>query len=107
LNTAQQKILENYIHAKFGTPISNVLYDYALTNGLGVVGIGRDNGANEHLASQGNGVVLINNPTDLNDGEYVFIGHDDISLVAYSTDFPASIPDGTRLQRVWRITKTG
>lgn len=107
LNTAEQKILENYISAKYGISISNVMYDYASAHGLGVVGIGRDNGSNEHLASQGNGVVLINNPSDLNDGEYVFIGHDDVSINSLSTDFPAIIVDGTRLERTWRISKTG
>lgn len=107
LNTAQKKILQNYISAKYDIAISSDMFAFEGTHGLGVVGIGRDDASNLHADSQGNGVVRINTPSDMGDGEYLFTGHTDVSLSTFSTDFPPSITDGTRFERTWRVSKTG
>ncbi len=101
LNTAQEKIVQNYISAKFGTAISNDMYAYDTNYGLGVVGIGQDDASNNHLNSQGNGVVRISK-SSLNNGDYLFIGHDDVPLSSMAYDVPASMINAARFQRVWR-----
>ena len=105
LNTAQEKIVQNYISAKFGTTITNDMYAYETTYGLGVVGIGQDDASNNHLTSQGNGVVRISKNT-LNNGDYLFIGHDDVPLSSMAFDVPVSMVNGARFQRVWRADET-
>ncbi len=107
LNSAQQKILQNYVGAKYAITIANDMYAYQASHDLCVIGIGQDNASNLHSDSQGNGVVRINTPSSLSDGDYLFTGHDDVPLTSYSTDFPASISNGTRLERTWRVSKTG
>lgn len=101
LNTAEDKIVKNYISAKFGTVIGDDMYDYESTHQFGVIGIGRDNASNSHLNSQGNGIVRVTS-AGLTDGKYLFIGHDGVDLAQLSFEVPASITDGARFARVWR-----
>ena len=105
LNTAQKKILQNYISSKFGTVITTDLYGFDGTHGLGVIGIGQDDVANSHTDSQGNTVVRLNTPSALSDGEYLFVGHDDKDLSTFSINVPA--PLETRFKRTWQVQKTG
>ena len=109
LNSTQQKILENYISAKYGIPATVDMYSFQATHGLGVVGIGRDNVATSHTTSQGNGIVRISNPADLQDGEYLFVGHDDVEVTSInlSTNVPTALPAASsRFTRQWRAEKT-
>lgn len=101
LNTAENKIVKNYISAKFGTVITNDMYDYQATHQFGVIGIGRDNASNRHLSSQGNGIVRMTS-AGLTNGKYLFVGHDGVDLSVLATDVPASMTDAVRFERVWR-----
>jgi hypothetical protein len=69
LNDAQRAIVENYLGAKYHTNIAigNDYYDFELTHGKDVAGIGRTDISNFHTAAQSAGTVRISNATDLDD----------------------------------------
>jgi hypothetical protein len=107
LNSAEQNILENYISAKYDVAATNDMYASQAIHGLGVIGIGQEDVANSHTDSQGNGYVRISNPDDLNDGEYLFVGHDDLEIDVLSTNVPSVLLNTSRLTRQWMVEKTG
>jgi hypothetical protein len=108
MNTAQQKIMQNYIGAKYGIAIPTDLYAFQATHDLGVIGIGRDNATNLHSDSEGNGVIRINAPSAMGDGEYLFAGHNDVALTTLTgTDLPVSLPGYARSSRTWMVDETG
>jgi hypothetical protein len=52
------------------------------------------------------GIVRINTPSDLDDSEYIFWGHDNNALDSYLvTDLPTAIE--SRLSRSWIVSETG
>lgn len=111
LNTAQQKIVENYLSAKYGG-ISIPTDLYAMDNPANgnydydVAGIGRDDAANLHNDARGTGIVRVNNPSSLGNGDYFIWGHDNAALAANNnTDVPA--PVLSRFVRIWRPSHTG
>lgn len=110
-NSAQIKIIHNYLAAKYGIALAaNDLYtqdDPGSGNfDFDVAGIGRDNASSIHNDAQGTGIVRINNPTGLGDGEFLMWGHDDGDMVVTNTvDVPGGID--ARLDRVWRSSETG
>jgi len=101
LNSAEENIVQNYISAKFGTAIANDMYDYEATHQFGVVGIGQDDASNNHLNSIGNGIVRISKNT-LNNGDYLFVGHDGVDMSVLAFDVPVSMVNAARFSRVWR-----
>jgi hypothetical protein len=106
LNIAQRIIIDNYLAAKYGFTLSaNDLYTQD-NNGFDydVAGIGRYNSSNVHLDAQG-GIVRINSPANLGDGEYYFWGHDNGSLSPTTSNKPAEIVE--RVARIWRGTLVG
>ncbi|NQX98097.1 MAG: hypothetical protein HRT73_09495, partial [Flavobacteriales bacterium] len=108
LNSARRKIVDNYLSAKYNIVIANDMFAY---DALGtyeneVAGIGRDDASNFHQDAQGTAIVRINTPSSLNDGDYLFFGHDNASFTLSNTaDVPVSIDN--RLERVWRVDETG
>ncbi len=82
LNDAQQKIVHNYLAAKFGIAIkkdaSGVNQLFSITSGAceEVIGVGRGQDGTKHLASAGGGIILkaVDASLDKSD-EYVLIGH--------------------------------
>jgi len=110
LNESQQIIIQNYLSSRYNIAIDAVIdrYDYESTSSNGLIGIGQESSSDSHESSQGCGILTIDSPSDLDDGEYALIGHNGNSLNAQTTDIP-NIYNGTpnRLQRVWRVDKTG
>ncbi|MEO9966787.1 MAG: DUF2341 domain-containing protein [Reichenbachiella sp.] len=107
LNTAQQLIVENYLSSKFGIAVSNDLYAYDGTYGYDVVGIGQE-ADGHHLQSMSDSLLMISGASDLQDGEYVFAGHDNSSKSAWTTnEAPNSGSNVRRIAREWRTDLTG
>ncbi len=109
LDSAEHIIVSNYLAAKYGITLGvNDLYDEDdFGNGdydFQVCGIGQISGTIIHDDSQSDAMVRINSPTDLNDTEFMFWGHDGAGMFAYEY---ADIPAGTqaRLNRVWRVSE--
>jgi|TARA_R110000782_G_scaffold118028_2_gene208474 hypothetical protein len=107
LNSAQRNIVDNYLSSKFNTAIVNDMYAYdsGLTHRFGVIGIGQEADGN-NLVAQGRGIVQLS-AASLNNGDYVFSGHNNVGLSNFTNDVPASIAGGTRLARTWRADVTG
>ncbi|WP_268124251.1 T9SS type A sorting domain-containing protein [Roseivirga pacifica] len=105
-NTAEKIIIENYLAAKYGLSLStsdiydedNDGYDHD------VAGIGQAPDGSSHTDSRGTGMVRINGADNLENGEFLFWGHDGADALATETD---DIPMGVeaRFQRVWRVSE--
>jgi hypothetical protein len=106
LNTAERKIVENYLSAKYGITIANDLYTHQAVYAGEVAGIGQDDASNSHNDAQGSGIVRINTPSSLSDGDFMIWGHNESSLDVYDTlDVDKTIIE-SRMSRVWALTKT-
>ncbi len=101
-NTAQQNIVNNYLAAKYGISITNDYYDHNLNYGYQVFGIGQDNLQNSHAIARGAGVIRIDNPSDMDNGEYLLIGHNGNDLSWTDTNVPDNDPNIRRTERIWR-----
>lgn len=108
LNALEKVIVENYLGAKYGITIPSDFYAFESTHNVGVIGIG-DDGTNTHTDSQGNTEVRINTPSDLQAGEYMFVGHDNVQLTSFNlnTNVPSTLTGSSRFVRQWRVDKTG
>lgn len=109
LNDAQRIIVNNYLAAKYGLTLAdNDLYQGDTPgNGnfdLEVAGIGRTSSTSMQTDSRGTGVVGISSPTDLNDNEFLFWGHDNGALGTFGiADKPSGVQG--RWQRTWRVSE--
>ena len=107
LSDAERIIVQNYLAAKYGYALDD--YDYYTQDDdsqgnfdFHVAGIGQDIAGNAHTASQGTGIVLIDNPSDLDNDEYLFWG-ENINDATYEM---VAIDDETyRLNTLWRVSK--
>ncbi|MEZ4937861.1 MAG: hypothetical protein R2799_09765 [Crocinitomicaceae bacterium] len=106
LNYAELNILHNYLGAKYGITISQDYYDYEATHGSNLIGIGQEVGEGNYTAT-GKGIVTISGATDLQDGEYLFLGDDNVDLGNISSNVPASLPGHERFSRIWRVDEVG
>lgn len=109
-NQAQRRIVYNYLSAKYDINIgSEDVFVYEATHGYDVFGIGRVDAANTHNDAQGPGIVRMNNPSDLGDGEFLLVGHDNGSVNTWiNTELPGNnTNDYRRLAREWRASETG
>ncbi|HTI07456.1 MAG TPA: T9SS type A sorting domain-containing protein [Puia sp.] len=109
INAAQRIIIDNYLSAKYGIPLtSGGIYTQGQTANGGfafdVAGIGRIDASNINLDAQGSGMVEIRNPSDLNDNEFLFWGNDGgAAKASNTTDVPAGVQ--ARFGRVWRVNE--
>lgn len=108
LNEAQTIIVQNYLSAKYNITMStNDVYDQDdIANGnydFEVAGIGRTSSSSLHTDAKGSGIVRVNDPSDLDDEEFLLWGHDNADLRATSTDVPMGI--SRRLERIWRVSE--
>ncbi|MDP4246444.1 MAG: T9SS type A sorting domain-containing protein [Bacteroidota bacterium] len=109
LNAAERIIIDNYLSAKYGIPLSTgtVYTQGAVANGgyaFDVAGIGRIDASNMSTDAKGTGMVEILNPSTLTDNEFLFWGNDGAAATANNTtDVPAGIQ--ARFARVWRVSE--
>lgn len=111
LNEAQKIVVNNYLSAKYDIPLSsddlynlddhsNGDYDYD------VAGIGRIDADNIHNDSKGTGIVRINDVSGLDDGEWLFWGHNNGQLEALNySDLPEGVE--ARSNRIWKVNEIG
>ncbi|MCA2642936.1 MAG: T9SS type A sorting domain-containing protein, partial [Microcystis sp. M137S2] len=108
LNTAQRNIVENYLAAKYNINIANDFYNFDLTHGNEVAGIGQVDASNFHSAAESAGILKISSPSAMGNGEYLLFGHDNTSITAWNTtEIPASSTNIQRLTREWIANETG
>ncbi|MFK7952387.1 MAG: DUF2341 domain-containing protein, partial [Ekhidna sp.] len=108
LNDAQVIITENYLAAKYDLTLDqNDYYAFKTTHSFEVVGIGREDVDNFHNAAQSS-LLTISNASDLDDGEYVLVGHDNTDLTTWTTtDVPSDLTNIQRVEREFRVDTTG
>ena len=113
LNDAERIIVENYLGAKyFADLVVNDYFDWQLTHGDEVIGVGRFTGAtNLHNVSQGRNVFQIEAPTadfaDVDD-EFFLVGHNDADITSWTvTDAPNLGINTQRIAREWKVDHTG
>ncbi|PWH85298.1 T9SS type A sorting domain-containing protein [Brumimicrobium oceani] len=106
LNTAERKIVENYLGAKYDITIANDLYNHEATYAGEVAGIGQDDASNSHSDAQGSAIVRINSPSNLSDGDFLLWGHNESSVYVYDTLDVDGTTIESRMSRVWALDKT-
>ncbi len=110
LNEAQLIILNNYLSSKYGLAISNDRYSLEGTHPNDIVGIGREDGSNEHTAARSAGILQIEGAAGLDaNQEYLLFGHDnaDVTTSWTTTEAPNGGTNIQRLAREWRLDETG
>ena len=106
LDTAERIIVENYLAAKYGLSIANDKYIYQGSHGHELAGIGRESASADHTSSASGNILYMNNPSSLDDGDYLFWGHNDSALTFTAVEAPYS-GVSQRLERTWRVNRTG
>jgi hypothetical protein len=99
VNTTQLNIINNYLAAKYGLAIANDLYAFQGTHPNEVAGIGRESLTDFHNDARGSGVVRINNPSSLGNGDYLLFGHDGGALAGTGTSTVTGISN--EVARSW------
>ncbi|MBU3822841.1 proprotein convertase P-domain-containing protein [Flavobacteriaceae bacterium XHP0103] len=111
VNTAQQIIINNYLAAKYGlTLAANDIYTRDNPGAAGnfdhnVAGIGQASDGSNHTDSQGTGIVRISNPTDLDNGEFLFWGEETSNPTYNFTTNTANYTE--QLNSKWRVSQPG
>ncbi|AFM04147.1 hypothetical protein Fleli_1748 [Bernardetia litoralis DSM 6794] len=109
LNAAEQIIVQNYLSSKYDVALTqNDFYSHDATTAQPffheVAGVGKVTGSDVHLTSSSS-LVEINAVSTINPNSYLFMGHDNASIGAYSL---VNSPVGyERIERTWRIETTG
>lgn len=108
LNTAQFKIVSNYLAAKYNMAISNDLYLFEVEYPNDVAGIGYDDASNLHVHAESANILGVLNPSSLDQaGDYLLFGHDGQSLTWETTELPGNDINLRKLNREWRFSHQG
>ncbi len=106
LNLAQRIIVDNYLEAKYDINITENDFYNEDTNGdfdFHVAGIGQATDGSNHTDAQGEGVLRIHSPDDLQDDEFLFWGRENLDAMSFST----SAQYTERLNVKWRVSRRG
>ena len=102
-NKAQIIIINNYLGSKFNVPVTYDYYDHNVNYGWELFGIGQVDADNSHNIARGSGIVRIENPGSLDDGDFLIIGHDNGDISSWTTtEVPDNDPNFQRVAREWR-----
>ena len=109
LNSAQERIVSNYLAAKYGITIDAASdnYSYEGTHKNDLAGIGRIDATNSHTKAQSAGILSVGGANDLENNEFLFFGHDGGSVSSWtSVNVPSADPNIERLARTWRVDQS-
>ncbi|PSQ96058.1 MAG: hypothetical protein BRD55_08420 [Bacteroidetes bacterium SW_9_63_38] len=116
LNTAQRRLVANYLAEKHGlTMASNDYYRFGSGHPNDIVGIGRatkdagaSNGGRHPEATSSRLTLLEDGNNALNDGEFVMVGHDGAADGSFTTtERPNGSSNAKKIEREWRAEVTG
>ena len=106
LNDARRRIVENYLSAKYDIAITNQYFTFSSTHSGQVIGIGQTDFASNHADSQGPGVLRVRNPSALNNGDFLIVGHNNVAMTEVEgMDIPSIA--FSRLRRTWKVGAAG
>ena len=108
LNNSEHIIVSNYLAAKYDITLAANDYYTQDDNGNGdfdfnVAGIGQADDGSNHTDSQGSGIIHINNPSALNNGDFLFWGENEKDA---TYDFIQVDNETYRVNTTWRVSKT-
>ncbi|UNY98836.1 HYR domain-containing protein [Zhouia spongiae] len=133
VSTSDQNKVESYLAEKYGISLGDNSSAVAYTSSddttiwtadatyqYDIFGIGQDDGngltqnssnsintgSGDGTGQSGMGNIVLSNPSSLDDGDFLMIGHDTGALTEQSSDLPASETCFARLAREWRVTRT-
>jgi hypothetical protein len=106
LGNAHINIIRNYLGAKYQIDLgSNDMYLHDDIYRFNLGGIGRENQFDLHQDAQGTGIVRINNPTSLDNGDYFMWADNNES---HSNWIPNVSPFETKMiSRIWQVEEVG
>ncbi|MEL7531662.1 MAG: lamin tail domain-containing protein, partial [Bacteroidota bacterium] len=112
LTTAERNEVETYLNLKYGVAIpeaQHTKYNFS-SYGNRIAGIGKDDSLQcvqqRNSMSRGAGsLVRIRKAQDLNEGEYLFWGDNDLATTAFTKNVNGQADNA--IQRVWRVAQTG
>lgn len=112
VNESRRIIVENHLSTKYNINLfaSSQYYStpYALTNSYEMAGIGQYSSNDNHSDSRGTGMVRINNPSSLDNGDFLLWGHDNAALNIGLLPYEENIAGiNNRLHRVWKASELG
>lgn len=113
LNAAQRIITSNYLAAKYNVSLSaNDVYTMDTGgNGdhdFGVAGIGQASDGSNHRDAQGSGLIKVRvwNSSDLDNGEFLMWGYDDMPTPIGSFDVDGTVIE-ERVAAIWKVSEFG
>ncbi|MDN3205969.1 DUF7507 domain-containing protein, partial [Algoriphagus sediminis] len=134
LSAADRNKVQSYLAIKYGITLDPSIGAYVIPSGGGtptpvwdntnywndVFGIGRldseglnqsqsnsiDTGSGDGTGQSGAGNIVLSNPSSLDDGDFLMMGHDNGALTEQLSDLPAGL-DFYRLGREWKVQVTG
>ena len=136
LSATDKKKVESYLAIKYGISLGNNTDAVAYTSSAGtsiwtanstykydIFGIGKDDastlnqpqsnsintGSGDGTGQNGKGNIVLSNPSSLDNGDFLMIGHDNAALTEITTDIPVSLSGNCfrRLAREWKVRHTG
>ncbi len=131
LTTVEKLKVESYLALKYGITLDASVTNYVNASGTSiwnnttywndVFGIGKDdgNGLNQTASNSintgsgdgtgqsGKGNIVLNNPSSLDDGDFLMIGNNGGALSETTADLPPSLTGFIRLEREWWVKHTG
>lgn len=107
-NTAQRRILMNYLAAKFGITITDDVFDQEATHSYEVAGIWHEaTDGSMHDDAQGTAELRIYNPSSLDAGDGIVWGHSGEAMSQGNSTDVDGIQILSRIERSWRATVSG
>ncbi|QTE24032.1 T9SS type A sorting domain-containing protein [Polaribacter cellanae] len=105
INLAERIIIENYLAAKYGLTLSNndIYKKDASGFDFNVAGIGQANDGSKHTDSKGTGIIRINTPSALSNGDFLIWGEDKKNA---NYNFSTTSNYKQRLDTKWKVSKT-
>ena len=102
LNAAERPIVENYLSAKYGVGLAaGDKFAHDGTHGNDVVGIGQASNGDQHLEAESAQLRIEASGSNLGNGDFLLIGHDNQALSFTSTN-PNGDPNAQKVGREWR-----
>ena len=130
LSDANRLQVQSYLAIKYGISLDPLVTNYLNSAGTviwnnasywnDVFGIGRDDlsgltqtssnsinsGSGDGTGQAGKGNIVLSNPSSLEDGDYLMIGHDNANLSLQQTDLPVELEGANRVKREWKVQET-
>lgn len=110
LNNAEKTILENYLSAKYGMALKNndfYTFDDSTSGNYDheLIGIGKAADGSFQASAKGEGILELTNPSELDKGDFLFIGHNGKPNNTVAEDLPEGLQQ--KLERTWVCGKMG